>query len=365
MKFQRSRTFAEHKLIQRVARALCALLLLPLAGIVVGAVFWWNLERGLLLFNLLGVGLFAAITYPFWRGERQKKRRLQLLFSGGSVLLSTLVSVFFDHVVAAYALYFAVACEAFSLIPWIAEVIQEIRRGDWQDWQPPPPLLRRPRREPYDQRMRRDLEETPPWDSPASRRDETPRQGPELPPPPPPWKLLLPLLLAALAVSALWLWQDGAPRLFDGWNTSIQLLGQEREQRSGTAGFPTSGQVERVLEERYGEPFHLESVFYEDEGLRTWWAFPENDAELRFTVATGPAAVDEDEEEQELFAPAVGEDNYPAHAWNARVVPILHSYGMEELSLSITSQDLAWGSCGGLLLPEPFASEFPDRKSVV
>ena len=82
MKFQRSRTFAEHKLIQRVARALCALLLLPLAGIVVGAVFWWNLERGLLLFNLLGVGLFAAITYPFWRGERQKKRRLQLLFSG-------------------------------------------------------------------------------------------------------------------------------------------------------------------------------------------------------------------------------------------------------------------------------------------
>ena len=146
MKLHRSRTFAEHKLVARVRNALLALLLLPLVGIVVGAVVWWDLERGLLVFNLLGMALFAWFTYPFWRGERQRKRRLQLFFSAGSVLLSALVNVCFDHAVAAYALYFAVACEAFSLIPWIIEVIQEIRRGDWQDWQPaPPPFHTAPR----------------------------------------------------------------------------------------------------------------------------------------------------------------------------------------------------------------------------
>ena len=149
MKLHRSRTFAEHKLVARVRNALLALLLLPLVGIVVGAVVWWDLERGLLVFNLLGMALFAWFTYPFWRGERQRKRRLQLFFSAGSVLLSALVNVCFDHAVAAYALYFAVACEAFSLIPWIIEVIQEIRRGDWQDWQPAPPPFHTAPREPY------------------------------------------------------------------------------------------------------------------------------------------------------------------------------------------------------------------------
>lgn len=46
MKLHRSRTFAEHKLVARVRNALLALLLLPLVGIVVGAVVWWDLERG-------------------------------------------------------------------------------------------------------------------------------------------------------------------------------------------------------------------------------------------------------------------------------------------------------------------------------
>ena len=69
MKLHRSRTFAEHKLVARVRNALLALLLLPLVGIVVGAVVWWDLERGLLVFNLLGMALFAWFTYPFWSGS--------------------------------------------------------------------------------------------------------------------------------------------------------------------------------------------------------------------------------------------------------------------------------------------------------
>lgn len=52
MKLHRSRTFAEHKLVARVRNALLALLLLPLVGIVVGAVVWWDLERGLSLIHI-------------------------------------------------------------------------------------------------------------------------------------------------------------------------------------------------------------------------------------------------------------------------------------------------------------------------
>lgn len=342
MKLHRSRTFAEHKLIVRVRNALLALLLLPLAGIVVGAVFWWDLERGLLVFNLLGMALFAYFTYPFWRGERQKKRRLQLFFSAGSVLLSALINVFVDHAVAAYALYFAVACEAFSLIPWIVEVLQEIRRGDWQDWEPAPsPFRTPPRREPYSRRMRREWEEPAPWDSPAARVDEFPRQGPELPAPAPPWKLLLPLVLAAFAAAGVWLWQEGVP----------QALLAERH-------YPKPEQLAKALEERYGEPFQVGELYCEAEGLRTWWVFPENDPDLRFTAATGPACVEE--EERESFTPVVGADNYRAHAWNARVVPVLSAHGLAELPLSITDEDLKWGENGGLQLPEPFASDFPD-----
>ncbi len=337
MKLHQSRTFAEHKLVQRLLRALLALLLLPLLGIVVGAVFWWNLERGLLAFNLLGIGLFAAFTYPFWRGERQKKRRMQLFFSAGSVLLSTFVSVIFDHVVAAYALYFAAACEAFSLIPWMIEVLQEIRRGDWQDWQPPPPLFQRAHSAPYSQRM--DREAPLPRHSPVLRTDEIPYQGPELPPPPPPWKLLLPLILAAAAVSATWLWQGGAP-------PDLMAL-----------RYPSAKQVAAALEERYGEPFQVEEVFYQADGLRTWRAFPTGDPSLSFTVATGPAAPGV--EDSSPFAPSIGEDNYLQHAWNARVVPILRAYGVTGLPLSITAQDLERGSAGGLQLPEPFAGDFP------
>ena len=339
MKLHRSRTFAEHKLVARVRNALLALLLLPLVGIVVGAVVWWDLERGLLVFNLLGMALFAWFTYPFWRGERQRKRRLQLFFSAGSVLLSALVNVCFDHAVAAYALYFAVACEAFSLIPWIIEVIQEIRRGDWQDWQPAPPPFHTVPREPYQMRMGR--EEPAPWDSPAARVDEFPRQGPELPAPAPPWKLLLPLVLAAFAAAGVWLWQD-------------EILQDFLEERS----FPNEEQIAQALEERYGEPFQVGELYCETEGLRTWWVSPEDDPALRFTVATGPAV--SEEEEPAPFTPMVGEDNYQAHAWNARVVPVLASHGLAELPLTITEQDLEWGENSGLQLPEPFASDFPD-----
>ena len=299
--------------LTRLALALCSLLFSPLAGIVVGALYWGSLERGLLIFNLLGLAGFAGITHPFWRGERQKKRRLQLIFSGGSVLLSTLFSTLFDHTAAAYALYFAVACESFSLIPWIVEVLQEIRRGVWGD--PAAPAARQ--------------------DPPRPAADP---MGPELPVPPPPWRLLLPVLLAAVLAAGAWVWQSGV------------LAGLR---------YPAPERIAAALEERYGEPFIISELYYEAKDLRTWQASPQADPELIFTVATGPAAAGEDASGLSAWG-AVGEDNYRQHAWNRRVTPVFAAYGMAEIPLSISPEEERRGAAGGLLLPEPFASDFPE-----
>lgn len=330
MRPRRRLTPAEEGALFHLGIGLIFLLVLPLIGLPAGVFLWGSLERGLLIFNLAGMILFAIFTRPFWLGERQKKRRRQILFSAGSVTLSTLANVLFDRIDASYALYFAAMCEAFSLIPWITGVTQEIRQGQWQDPRSIPPIS-------YDQRLRQREEEAAPV-----RRTEEPYEGPEQKPPAA-WRIVLPVLLAALGAVGITLWQ-----------ASGAALPNPEDLR-----YPSAAQVAQTLEARYGEAFTVDTLYYEGEGLRTWWASPENDPGLRFTVATGPAAAEEEESGSPLPKAVVGPDNYRQHAWNARVVPVFQAYGMAALCLRLSPEHLRKGTGGGLLLPEPFGSALP------
>lgn len=121
----------------RMCVALWLLLLTPLLGIAVGAVCWGSLERGLLVFNLLGLAGFALTTRPFWQGD--KKRIRGLVRSALAVGVSALLDVLSGRPVP-FAVYFSSMVECFSLIPWIIEILQEIHRGQWRERPQPSPL---------------------------------------------------------------------------------------------------------------------------------------------------------------------------------------------------------------------------------
>lgn len=59
--------------LPRMFAALCLLLIFPLLSIAVGAVCWGSLERGLLVFNLLGLAGFALATRlkPVYQGPEE------------------------------------------------------------------------------------------------------------------------------------------------------------------------------------------------------------------------------------------------------------------------------------------------------
>lgn len=119
----------------RMYVALWLLLLTPLLGIAVGAVCWGSLERGLLVFNLLGLAGFALATRPFWQGN--KKRIRGLVRSALAVGISALLDVLSGRPIP-FAVYFSSMVECFSLIPWIIEILQEIHRGQWRERPPSP-----------------------------------------------------------------------------------------------------------------------------------------------------------------------------------------------------------------------------------
>lgn len=153
--------------LQRMFAALMFLLISPLIGIVVGAIYWDSLERGLLVFNLLGLAGFALLTRPFW--QRDSKRTQSLLSSAGAVVISALLDIVTGKPVA-FSVYFSAMWECFHLIPWITGILREIHQGQWSQSIPrsaaPPEPVRR---------------KIPP------PRPEPAQEGPELPLPGFPW----------------------------------------------------------------------------------------------------------------------------------------------------------------------------------
>lgn len=122
--------------LERMFAALCLLVISPLLGIPVGAVFWGSLERGLLVFNLLGLGGFTLVTKPFWRGD--SKRIQGLLRSAAALGISALLDILSGRPIP-FAVYFSSMVECFSLIPWITEILNEIHRGQWRERPTPSP----------------------------------------------------------------------------------------------------------------------------------------------------------------------------------------------------------------------------------
>lgn len=120
----------------RMFVALCLLIISPLFGIPAGAIFWGSLERGLLVFNLLGLAGFTLATRPFWRGNRKRIRGL--LRSAAALGISALLDVLSGRPVP-FAVYFSSMVECFSLIPWITGILNEIHRGQWRKGPPRPP----------------------------------------------------------------------------------------------------------------------------------------------------------------------------------------------------------------------------------
>jgi len=177
----------------RMFAALLLLLLSPLLGILVGALVWGSLERGLMVFNLLGLVGFTLTTRPYWRGNGKRVRALLVTFC--SMGVSALLDIISGRPVP-FAVYFASMVECFSLIPWITEILKEIHQGQWRR-EPPAPV----------QRAASGRRTTPdPW-RPAARRNSRPEpEGPELPVPGVPrWVFLLIALFLILAVGLL-LW---------------------------------------------------------------------------------------------------------------------------------------------------------------
>lgn len=170
----------------RMCVALWLLLLTPLLGIAVGAVCWGSLERGLLVFNLLGLAGFALATRPFWQGN--KKRIRGLVRSALALGISALLDVLSGRPVP-FAVYFSSMVECFSLIPWIIEILQEIHRGQWRE---------RPRPSPFSAPLSTVRRETPPI------RQKPVYEGPEEPVPGfPRWGYLLLVLFLGLALLLL------------------------------------------------------------------------------------------------------------------------------------------------------------------
>ena len=130
--------------LQRMFIALILLIISPLVGIAAGAVFWRSLERGLLVFNLLGLLGFALVTRPYWTGNRPRIRKL--LMSGFAMGVSALLDIVTGRPVP-LAVYFSSMVECFSLIPWITEILNEIHQGQWRS---PPPARRRRLRMPIE-----------------------------------------------------------------------------------------------------------------------------------------------------------------------------------------------------------------------
>lgn len=194
--------------LQRMFIALILLIISPLVGIAAGAVFWRSLERGLLVFNLLGLLGFALVTRPYWTGNRPRIRKL--LMSGFAMGVSALLDIVTGRPVP-LAVYFSSMVECFSLIPWITEILNEIHQGQWRSPSPagpsaPAPYAHRgktatpdlwnPSAEKRSQPGRAAFERTPPSE----------RTGPELPTPGIPRWLLLPAVAALILLIGLLLW---------------------------------------------------------------------------------------------------------------------------------------------------------------
>jgi len=178
----------------RMLAALLLLLLSPLAGILAGDLLWGSLERGLMVFNLLGLLGFTLATQPYWRGNGKRVRALRTSFCsmGGSALLDILLGR-----PVPFAVYLASMVECFSLIPWITELLGEIHRGQWRREAPAPVQSAASARR-----------TTPDLRQPAAGSGSRPEpEGPELPVPGVPrWVFLLMALFLILAVGFL-LWQ--------------------------------------------------------------------------------------------------------------------------------------------------------------
>lgn len=120
----------------RMFVALCLLIISPLFGIPAGAIFWGSLERGLLVFNLLGLAGFTLATRPFWRGNRKRVRGL--VRSALALGISALLDILSGRPIP-FAVYFSSMVECFSLIPWITGILNEIHRGQWRKGPTPSP----------------------------------------------------------------------------------------------------------------------------------------------------------------------------------------------------------------------------------